>query len=95
MSDYTRYRNIQKSIRENLDNETWKKANEELLKENYVEVIKAESERYQSPSNIDAVINKPYVSQEEQNKKNNAALEEYLKEKGWNSSKDSKWSYIR
>ena len=81
MSDYTRYRNIQRAIRENLDNETWKKANEELLKENYVEVIKAESERYQPPSNIDPVTGKPFVSQEEHNKKNDAALEKFLQMK--------------
>ena len=81
MSGFAEQRRIQNAIRENLDNEAWKKANEELLKKNYVEVIKAESERYQPPSNIDSVTGKPFVSQEEQNKKNDAALEEYLRMK--------------
>ena len=43
MSGFAEFRRNQKSIKENINNETWKKANSELLKKEWVEVIKAES----------------------------------------------------
>ena len=43
MSGFSQFRRNQKAIKENINNETWKKANSELLKKEWVEVIKAES----------------------------------------------------
>ena len=43
MSGFSEFRRNQKAIHDNINNETWKKANSELLKKEWVEVIKAES----------------------------------------------------